>query len=274
MTGLRHPQRFAARYGPWAVVTGASSGIGKATAGVLAAAGLGVVLVARSTQALTREGDDLRREFGVAVRVLTADLSDPAAVRRVVADTADLDVGLLVAAAGFGTSGAFLDADIDDERSMLAVNCAAVTELTWHFGRRMRTRDRGGIVLLASLVGRQGTPSAAHYAATKAYVQVLAEGLSAELRPVGIDVVAGTPGPVDSGFAERAGMSLSRTVSAEQVALGTLEALGRRPLAIPGATGKLLSWSLAPLPRRARTLVMGRVMSGFVQPARRELQRR
>jgi short-subunit dehydrogenase len=100
-------------------------------------------------------------------------------------------------------------------------------------------------VLLASLVGRQGTPGAAHYAATKAYVQTLAEALHAELAPTGIDVVASAPGPVHSGFAARAGMRMTAALDPADVAAATLEALGRRAVVTPGALSKLLTWVTA-----------------------------
>ena len=118
-------------------------------------------------------------------------------------------------------------------------------------------------MLLSSLVALQGTPGAAHYAATKAYVQTLAEGLRVELRPAGVDVIACAPGPVHSGFAERAGMRMSRAVSPDDVALPTLHALGRRTTVVPGGLSKILSWSLAPLPRSLRTTVMTSVMGAM-----------
>src|SRR3712207_9159147 len=86
---------------------------------------------------------------------------------------------------------------------MLDVNCRAPLEMSLSFGRRFAERERGGVVLMSSLVGFQGTPNAAHYAATKAYVQTLAEALHAELAPLGVDVLASAPGPTDSGFAAR-----------------------------------------------------------------------
>ena len=112
-----------------------------------------------------------------------------------VAGFRDLDVGLLVAAAGFGTSGPFLDSDLTQELEMLDVNCRALLSQSLHFGRRFAERGRGGLILLASLVGFQGAPFSANYAATKAYVQSLAEALHVELALRGVDVLASAPGP-------------------------------------------------------------------------------
>src|SRR5205823_9088379 len=103
--------------------------------------------------------------------------------------TSDLDVGLLVAAAGFGTSGAFIDSPLEEELGMFDVNCRAVTTLAHHFGNRFAKARRGGMVLMSSLLAFQGVPGFANYAATKAYVQSLAEGLRLELSPLGVDVV-------------------------------------------------------------------------------------
>jgi uncharacterized protein len=128
-------------------------------------------------------------------------------------------------------------------------------------------RPGGGIVLFGSLVGRQGAPGAAHYVATKAYVSALGEGLHVKLAPHGVDVLAATPGPVHSGFADRARMRLDRTVTADQVAAGSLRALCRgRMTASPGALSKLLGASLAPLPRPARTRIMTRLMRQLTAP--------
>lgn len=252
--------RFLDRYGRWAVVTGASDGIGLAFAEALAGRGLNLVLVARRSGRL----DEIARRLSDAHRIecvpIAADLATREADARIEAVTAHLDVGLLVAAAGYGSSGPLLDADPEDEAAMVAVNCTAVMTQSWRFGRRFVRRGRGGIVLMSSLVGFQGAPRAAHYAATKAYVQTLAEGLRAELGPSGVDVIASAPGPVASGFASRAGMRMTHAQDPASVARGTLEALGRRGTVRPGGLSKLLGWSLATAPRPLRVRIMGGIM--------------
>lgn len=256
-------------YGPWAVVTGASDGIGRAFAEHLAEAGFSLVLVARRGDVLQDLARDLTHRFQTPCQVVACDLSQTTSIAQVAAATQFLDVGMLVAAAGFGTSGPFLDNDLDAERAMVEVNCRAVMELVHLFGARMRVRGSGGIVLMSSLVAFQGVPRASHYAATKAYVQGLAEGLWHELRPAGIDVLAVAPGPIQSGFAARANMTLSMSQTPDVVAKGALAALGRKSTVRPGWLSTLLEGSLAPLPRRARTLIMGRVMAGMTSLAQR-----
>lgn len=248
------------RYGSWAVVTGASSGIGREMALRLAESGLNLVLVARSKQVLEQMAVDWRDRYAIEVKVVAVDLAQDSGSKIILDATQNLDIGLLVAAAGFGTAGAFIELPIETEMEMLNVNCRSLLALTWHFGQRFMKRGNGGIVLMSSIVGFQGTPFAAHYAATKAYVQTLAEALYVELAPMGIDVIASAPGPTNSGFASRAGMNLGMALNPEDVAQATLNALGKKPTILPGFISKLLTYSLAFLPRWARVQIMGGVM--------------
>lgn len=256
---------WRARYGPWALVTGASSGIGRAMAVRLAALGLNLVLVARRREMLEALSNELYVRHGIQVRVIDADLTHDATLDAIALVTEDLDLGLLVAAAGLGTSGRFIDAKFEREAAVLAVNCRAVLGLSLHFAHRFAARGRGGIVLMSSIVGFQGVPYSANYAATKAYIQSLAEALHAELERLGIDVVASAPGPTDSGFATRADMRMGATVTPDTVARETLAALGRRTTVLPGILSKALTFSLAPLPRAARVRAMGFVMRGMTK---------
>lgn len=250
-------------YGPWAMVTGASEGIGQAFARNLAAQGLNLILVARREPELVTLAAELKETHGAVCRVLVADLTEDEAVHRVTEAVADLDIGLLIAAAGFGSSGPLLDAELDVETDMVELNCTAVLALAWHFGRRFSNRGRGGVVFMSSLLAFQGTPHAANYAATKAYVQTLAEGLREEWASHGIDVIASAPGPINSGFAKRANMQMAQALPAEVVARVTMDALGRQTTVRPGWLSKLLGWSLAMLPRWGQVMVIGQVMKGM-----------
>jgi short-subunit dehydrogenase len=255
--------RFVERYGPWAVVTGASSGLGRSIARELAARGLYLVLVARRRERLEEMARELAEQHGTESVVLPLDLAATSGADELDAATAELDVGLLVAAAGFGGSGAFLDGGRSRELEMIDVNVKAAVAQAHTFGRRFAERGRGGIVLFGSIVGFQGAPWAAGYAATKAYMQVLAEGLARELGRRGVDVLSAAPGPVATGFAERAGMTMGKALSPDDLAAPILDALGARTTVLPGGLSKLLRWSLAPLPRGMRVRIMGRVMGGM-----------
>lgn len=259
-------QHLRQRYGPWAVVTGASDGIGRAFAERLAEAGVDVVLVARREAVLRELADQLTRAHGIDTLVVPVDLGSPAGVEALLARTRSLDVGLLVAAAGFGTSGRFVDAAVEAELDMIDLNCRAVAALAHHFGGRFATRGRGGLILLSSLLAFQGVPLAANYAATKAYVQSLAEGLRGELAPFGVTVLSSAPGPVRSGFARRARMTLGAAASPDTVARRSLAALfGPSGTTRPGFQSKLLGWSLGLLPRWLRVRVMTGIMAGMTR---------
>jgi short-subunit dehydrogenase len=260
-TTLKH------RYGPWAIVTGASDGIGRAFATQLAEAKFNLVLVARRRALLDELSAELQRENGIECDVFDIDLARADAVATLISSTTHHNVGLLVAAAGFGTSGPFLDNGVAAELGMIDVNCRVVVELAHVYGGRFVSRGSGGLVLMSSLLAFQGVPRSANYAATKAFVQTFAEGLRLELGPHGVDVLAVAPGPVDSGFAARANMTMGPTAKPDVVPRSALAALGRRGTTRPGPLAKLLEASLAPLPRTLRTQMMGRVMAGMTKRA-------
>lgn len=249
------------RYGPWALVTGASSGIGRQMARAVAKRGLNVVLVARRAEELAA----VAAECTTATRLIAADLSVAVEVERVARETAGLDVGLVVAAAGFGTSGAFVAGNLADELNMVDLNCRSVVALSHEFGRRLARRGRGGLILYSSLVAFQGVPRAANYAATKAFVQSLAEGLRVEWKPLGVDVLACAPGPVHGPFSERANLRMGAAMRPEDVPQDTLDALGRRTTVRPGFLSKFLAYSLSLLPRWGRVQVMTQVMGGMTK---------
>lgn len=254
---------FRKRYGGWAVVTGASDGIGAAFARQLAARGVHLVLVARRGAVLEAFATELKTANGIHAIPVSADLANPAGVERVKVAAAPLDVGLLVAAAGFGTSGPLIEAEPFAELEMVDVNCRAVLDLAQHFGKRFSERGRGGMILMSSLLAFQGVPRAANYAATKAYVQTLAEALHEELGAHGVDVLSCAPGPIRSGFAGRANMRMGMAQTPDVVARETLGALGRRLTVRPGWLSKALEMSLALLPRAGRVRALARVMQGM-----------
>jgi short-subunit dehydrogenase len=253
------------KYGQWAVVTGASDGIGKAFAELLAHAGFNLVVAARRQDVLAAVAKNLSSSHGVEVRPVTCDLGGAEGVALLEDATKELDAGLLVAAAGFGTSGPFLSSDLNAELEMIDVNCRAVTALAHVFGNRFVRRGGGAVVLLSSLVAFQGVPRAANYAATKAYVQTFAEGLRQELSGSSVDVLAVAPGPVRSGFGQRANMQMSMAQTPGGVARGALRALGTKGTVRPGFLAQFLELLLKPLPRWGRVRVMGLVMAGMTK---------
>ena len=254
---------FVARYGPWAIVTGASDGLGRAFARRLAARRINLVLVSRRVAALSVLAEELQINHAIRCVVIPLDLADPRSVASLEEQTEHLDVGLVVAAAGFGSIGPFLDRPLKGEAEMLEVNAGAVLRIAHRIGQRLVARRSGGLVLFGSVVGFQGTPLSANYAATKAYVQSLAEALAVEWAPLGVDVLSCAPGRVATGFAARAGMAMGKAANPEDLVEPCLEALGRRTTVRPGGLAKLLGYGLGTLPRSLRVRVMHNVMRGM-----------
>lgn len=251
------------RFGPWALVTGASDGIGMEMARILAARGFSLLLVARRIERLEALCQELHSNFSVACKPIQADLATDEGNALVSRALATHEVGLFVAAAGFGTSGLFANNKLQDELDMLQVNCAAVLRNVYDAASQMRPRRKGAIVLFSSLVAFHGVARSAHYAATKAWVQSLGEGLRIELASDGIHVLVSAPGPVNTGFAKRARMQMGQALSASTVALSTVNAIGGTGFIRPGWLSKLLGWSLATLPRAARVRLMSQIMKGM-----------
>jgi uncharacterized protein len=249
------------RYGPWAVVVGASDGIGAAFAEEIAARGSNVVLVARRQAALDELAGRLGTAYQIRTRVVVADAGTPDGISAVAGLSED--VGLLVCNAALAPIGPFLDLTPADLDAMLDLNCRSAAHLAHAYGRRFAARGRGGIVLLSSMAGDQGSALVAHYAATKAYLRVLAEGLWAELEPYQVDVLASCPGLVatptfERTHAARPGRLVPPPMAPATVARETLNALGRGPSLIPGRRNRLLGSVARMLPRRRAVLLASR----------------
>ena len=257
----RWHERFKARYGPWAVIAGASEGLGAEWATQVAASGLNVVLIARRKDALDELAARLASRHGVAVRVLALDLGAEDVGDAVAAATADLDVGLLVYDAARSIIGPFLDRPLADHLNEIQVNCRAPLILAYTLGQRMVARGRGGIVLLTSLSATMGSAYIANYAATKAYNLVLAEGLWEELRAGGVDVLACCAGATRTpGYVASAPKGRQATMTPRAVVAETLRQLGKRSSFIPGAGNRLAALFLRrALPRRTAITIMAGV---------------
>ena len=161
---------FIEKYGSWAIVTGANAGIGKAIATELAARGINIVGVARRQSLLDELQQELSRDYGVEVRTIKADLTEPASISKIELATSDLDVGLVVPNAGVELNGTFIHSSLEANEKMLQLNVTAPMQMAKIFGAKMARRGRGGILFISSLFGYQGTPHVANYAATKAYI--------------------------------------------------------------------------------------------------------
>jgi uncharacterized protein len=217
--------------GKWALVTGASAGIGIALARELAKQGAKLILTARRKERLEALATELSAK-GTDVRIVIADLNDPAAPQQIYDATvgAGLTVDILVNNAGLGQFGAFVDSDADQELGQVRVNCEATVRLTRLFLPHMVERRRGWVLMLASTASFQPVPYLTTYAATKAFDRFFALGLAAEVARFGVKVTALCPGPTESEFFEVArGENLmpGGKQSAEEVARRGVAALAR-----------------------------------------------
>lgn len=194
-------------FGPWAVITGASSGIGREFARQLAANGIHVALVARRTELLNQLGEELQRDYGVEFRVVSADLAQADSLETVRAATDDLDVGLFVGSAGTGSPAAFLDETPAKQSDVIQVNISAQLALTRHFAERLVQRGRGGIELVSAMGADLGLPFMANESGTKAYLLMLGRALNWELKSKGVYVSVLLPSPTDTPIIEAFGFS-------------------------------------------------------------------
>jgi short-subunit dehydrogenase len=245
---------FRERYGPWALVAGASDGIGECFARRIAAEGVNVLLLARREALLAALASELRAKHGVEARSVVADLTASDLDARVEAATRDLDVGLLVYNAGAVHGGAaFHEQPVAHALGLVALNCTGPVLLAHRLGSRMRARGRGGIVLMGSMICFAGSALVATYSATKAFDHILAEGLWHELAPHGVDVLGAIAGatrtPAMLASSESFAAGYPGAMQPDDVARGALAFLGRGPIWIAGEANRTTAKGLSPVPR-------------------------
>ncbi len=254
---------FQEKYGPWALVTGASSGIGAEFAKQLAERNLNLVLIARRKERLEHLGGQLERKHNVRVKTITADLSRPDFMSLVYPVTETREIGLLVNNAGFGIGGNFLAHDLQRELALLDVNCRAPLILAHEFGRKMTERRRGGIIFVSSVSAYIATPFEASYAASKVYNLFLGESLWYELKQLGVDVLSLCPGSTMTEFHEISGTKEFAAMPVKPVVALALKKLGKKPSVIAGWHNRLLVSLVKMAPRRINTILAGKVMDNL-----------
>ena len=257
------------RFGPWALVTGASSGIGREFARQLAANGINLVLAARRRSILDEVGHDLTGRYQIRYRPLQVDLAEPDFLPTIVDATSDLDIGLVVSNAGDMLLGEFLTNNHDALRKELRLNAESHLGLTHHFGQRLARRGRGGILLVSSVAGIQGVPYIANYAAAKSYLLSLGEAVHHELAKRGISVTVLVPGATNTPMITRFGadktpmrrmlLPVEACVSEGLVALGANRATQ--------ISGRMNRATVALTPRTTRTRMFGAMNRSMAERA-------
>lgn len=185
---------FTERYGPWVIIAGATQGIGEQFSHQLAAKGLNILMIARGQQGLDEVSQAVRDKHNVEVETLALDLSDVDLSEKLASFTQDKEVGLLVYNAVYSHIGEFLDDDLSSKLLTVDVNCKGPLTFLNHLLPAMKQRKRGGVILMSSMSGWQGSALVATYAATKAFNTVLAESLWEEMRHYGVDVITAVAG--------------------------------------------------------------------------------
>jgi uncharacterized protein len=258
----------AVRYGPWAVIAGASEGIGAALADQLAARGINLVLIARSEKLLNDVAEKARAQHGVQTRVLPQDLTDPEVAAKVGAATDGLEVGLLIYNAGASDrTSAFLDNEYEYSLKQIALDCIGPTALARLLGPAMVERGRGGIVIVASLACLAGSATLAMYSAVKAFQHNFAEGLWAELSPRGVDVCCTPLGMTYTPALQRMGVDFDPTAHmlSEDVAREIIDNIGNGPVHVVGENNRAVASAVWTIDRRTLVEMMSSAATDFAE---------
>lgn len=256
-------QKFLNKYGTWAIVTGASSGIGVEFAKQLAALGFNLVMVARRVENMEALGAELKQAHGIDYKALKVDLAEEGFYAKVEAAIEGLDIGLLVNNAGMNCEGAFYRGGLERNVKMIRLNMEASYILAHEVGKRMVAKGGGGIIFVSSTSAFQPTPYFTHYAATKAYILSLAESMHYEFRKKGVNVIALCPGMTESEMAKDVeGHPL--LMKPGPVVKDALENLGVKTHVVPGLGNKIGSLVPNVIGRRATMEAWGAVLKRFL----------
>lgn len=258
---------YVENFGPWALIAGASEGLGAAYAEELARKGLNVILLARTEEKLEQLAKKIRDEYSVKAQIIVQDLSAENLLEEIKNKTDKLEVGFLVCNAALSPIGLFLNTSLEQHEKVIAVNCRAPMVLTHHFGKLMKERKRGAILLMTSLAGLQGNPVHAHYSSTRAYNINLAEALWDELKQDNIQVMACLAGATNTPNYRRSkpkklGFFAPKVLKPETVAKQAVKAIKktRKPLFIPGFMNRVYSCIMQNLiPRKQTVKMMGNI---------------
>jgi len=254
----------------WVLITGASSGFGEEFARQYAGEGHPLVLVARRLDRLQRLAEELRQQFSIEVVVEQVDLSDVAAVIQLHERLSErgIAIDILINNAGHGLHGTFLDAQLDTSLAMVQLDVASLTAVTHVFAQDMRTRGRGKILLVASMLAYLGVQKYAVYTAAKAYVLRLGDALHRELKPDGITVTTLCPGMSDTGFATVAHQKLTPALKQLMMQPAPVVRAGIRALQagrisiVPGWANKATVLFIRATPRWLHQAVISRIING------------
>ncbi|MFQ5677133.1 MAG: SDR family NAD(P)-dependent oxidoreductase [bacterium] len=252
---------FIAKYGQWALVTGASSGIGAEFSRQLGEKGLNLVLVARRKEILDAKAEDLKDAFGIEVMTIGLDLTETNAIQKLYEKAKNIDIGLVVPNAGMATEGNFSKIPLEEQNQVLVLNCMVPMQMAHLFGQRLIERGRGGIIFVASTFGYQAVPYFANYAASKSYILTFGESLHYEFKRNGIDVTVLSPGLTSTAMPDSLEIDFSKlpmkAMPVEPVVTRALDSLEQNKASvIPGMMNNSMAFMAQRLMSRERIASM------------------
>ena len=250
------------KYGKWAIVTGASSGIGEEFARKLSSEGFNLIIIARRKDRLDKLAEEIKSHHDVEIIPVELDLTEETFMSKLSSITKDKEIGILINNAGIGSTGEFVNADAEHEIKMVKLNCIAPTILTHHFVKGMKERKKGAIIFLGSVTAFQPTPFMASYSATKVFNLFLGNSLWWELKKYNIDVLSLNPGGTETEFQRIADAKtgpIPRTT--KQVVETAMNALGKKPSVVDGAFNKLLTFSSRFVSQKITVIIAGFIAS-------------
>jgi len=262
------------RYGNWALVTGASSGIGLEFVRQLASHGMNLVLVARRGDVLAALAQELTREFTVEVKTISRDLSGEDAVEKLFQALSGIEIGLVVMSAGMEATGHFTKVSLDRHIQLERLNIDVPMRMARLFGEAMVIRRRGALIFISSLFGYQGVPIVANYAASKAYILSLGEALNVEMKPHGVDVLVLSPGLTDTDMPAQMPINFGKMPitksSPKAVVRVALRSLGKKATVVPGFINKFYAWENRLIPRSWPVKLFGFLINNAFDKTRRD----
>lgn len=251
------------RYGDWALVTGASSGLGADFARQLAQKKMNIILTARRTDKMNAVAKEIEKEYNVKTQVIGQDLIKSDAINNIRDEVGDKEIGVLINNAGYGVLGNFHENDYDSQVEMVTLNCVVPVALAQAFIDPMVKRGKGAMIFLASTAAYQGVPYFSVYAATKVFNLFLAEGLWGEYRNQGIDIMGLSPGYTATEFQSHAHIKRMKgppPAKSEEVVELAIRKLGKKPSIIHGAINQIGAFSARLIPRGTSVKLGGAIM--------------
>lgn len=239
-------KNFKQQYGQWAVIVGATSGIGECLCELIAAQGINIALVARRNALLMNKSQEIQQRFGVQVKNIQADLCQSKDVFKVIEQTKTLDVGLFIPCAGLETHGHFTQISLQKELDLIQLNVTSTLVLSQHFAQTFSHKGKGGVLLVSSMSGHAPSPYTSNYAGSKAYVLQFGLSLHWEMKQKGVDITVLSPGftttPMTQTFDDlRQGADNPfHTMTPMAVAKEALNALGKQALIIAGKKNRFM----------------------------------